>query len=266
VKILAFVKRDILVAVSYRFRLILDFGRLFVTLFMFYFIDKTFGGAISPYLERYGGDYFPYVLIGMSASSFVSVGLDAFSDEIRAAQVEGTLEALLCTPTSIYTILIGNSIWSFLEAFGGTVFLLGTGVIFMGLHFTFSQFCFVIIVLILTLFAFIAVGMLSASFIMIFKQGNPIGMIFGTSSYFLGGIIFPVEVLPRPFQFMAEFLPITHAVKALREILLAQVKLNTIIPVIIKLFIFIAFLSPVSILFFRYAVRRAKKDGSLVQY
>ncbi len=265
-KILAFIKKDFLVVISYRFRLILDFGRLFITLFMFYFIGKTFGGAISPYLGRYGGDYFPYVLIGLSVSSFVSVGLNAFSSEIRAAQVEGTLEALLCTPTSIYTILVGNSTWSFLEAFGGTALLLGTGVIFMGLHFTFHQLLFVMIVLILTLFAFIAVGMLSASFIMIFKQGNPIGMIFGTSSYFLGGIIFPVEVLPRPFQIMAEALPITHAVKALREILLAQVELDTIIPVIIKLIIFIAFLSPVSILFFRYAVKRAKKDGSLVQY
>ncbi len=265
-KILTFLKKDFLITMSYRFRLFLDFGRLFVTLFMFYFIGKTFGGAISPYLGRYGGDYFPYVLIGLSVSSFVTVGLNAFSSAIRAAQLEGTLEALLCTPTSIYTILIGNSIWSFLEAFGGTVILLGIGVLFLDLTFTLSQLLLVITVLILTLLAFIAVGMLSASFIMIFKQGNPIGMIFGTSSYFLGGIIFPVEVLPRPFQFIAEILPITHAVKALREILLAKVDASAVIPVIVKLVFFILLLSPVSILFFRYAVRRAKMDGSLVQY
>ncbi len=265
-KILAFIRKDFLVAISYRFRLILDFGRLLITLFMFYFIGKTFGGAISPYLGRYGGDFFPYVLIGLSVSSFVSVGLNAFSSEIRAAQVEGTLEALLCTPTSIYTILIGNSIWSFLEAFGGTVILLGAGIMFMDLQFTFPQLLLVIAVLILTLFAFIAVGMLSASFIMIFKQGNPISMIFGTSSYFLGGIIFPVEVLPRPFQFIAEILPITHAVKALREILLVHVETGAVMPVIYKLLVFILFLSPVSILFFSYAIRRAKLDGSLVQY
>jgi ABC-2 type transport system permease protein len=266
VKILAFIKKDILITLSYRFRLLLDFGRLFISLFIFYFIGKTFGGALSPYLGRYGGEYFPYVLIGLSVSSFVSVGLDAFSSEIRAAQVEGTLEALLCTPTSIYTILIGNSAWSFLEAFSGTALLLGMGALFLELQFTFPQLLFVGAVLILTFFAFIAVGMLSASFIMIFKQGNPIGMIFGTSSYFLGGVIFPVEVLPRPFQIMAEFLPITHAVKALREILLAEAELHLTVPVIIKLVIFIVFLSPISILFFRYAVRRAKKDGSLVQY
>jgi ABC-2 type transport system permease protein len=266
VKILAFIKKDFLVTISYRFRLILDFSKLFISLFVFYFIGKTFGGAISPYLGRYGGEYFPYVLIGLSVSSFVSVGLDAFSSEIRAAQVEGTLEALLCTPTSIYTILIGNSTWSFIEAFGGTALLLGTGVIFLGLHISFSHSLLVLVVLILTLLSFIAVGMLSASFIMIFKQGNPIGMIFGTSSYFLGGVIFPVEVLPLPFQYIAEILPITHAVKALRELFLAQVQLNDVVPVIVKLVIFIALVSPVSIMFFRYAVRRAKMDGSLVQY
>ena len=91
-------------------------------------------------------------------------------------------------------------------------------------------------------------------------------MIFGTLSYFLGGIVFPVEVLPLPFQYLAELLPITHAVKALRELLLAQMEFQAIIPLLINLVIFILLLSPVSILFFRYAVKRAKIDGSLIQY
>ena len=79
-------------------------------------------------------------------------------------------------------------------------------------------------------------------------------------------IVFPVEVLPLPFQYLAELLPITHAVKALRELLLAQMEFQAIIPLLINLVIFILLLSPVSILFFRYAVKRAKIDGSLIQY
>lgn len=265
-KILAFLKKDFLITISYRLRVILDFGKLIISLLMFYFIGKTFGGAISPYLDHYGGDYFPYVLIGLSVSSFVTVGLDAFSDEIRAAQVEGTLEALLSTPTSIYTILLGNSLWSFLEAFVGTALLLAVGIIFLELHITLTRTLLTLAVLGLTLLAFIIVGMLSASFIMIFKQGNPIGMVFGTSSFFLGGVVFPVEVLPGPLHYIAEILPITHAIKALRELLLTQVKFLTIVPLLAKLVIFIVLLAPVSIIFFRYAVNRAKRDGSLVQY
>ena len=83
---------------------------------------------------------------------------------------------------------------------------------------------------------------------------------------FLGGVIFPVEVLPRPFQVVAEVLPMTHAVKALRELLLARMDLADIVPLIIKLIIFIVITVPLSIVFFRYAVKRAKLDGSLVQF
>lgn len=265
-KLLAFIKKDFIITISYRFQIILQFGSVIISLFMFYFIGQTFSGSISPYIEHYGGNYFSYVLVGLAVSSFISVGLNALSREVRSAQVEGTLEALLSTPTSIYTVLIGNSIWSFIEALGGAIFLLSFGIIFLKLTIPAVNILSALLVLVITLAAFLAVGMLSAAFIMVFKQGNPINMIFGTSSYFLGGVLFPVEVLPLPFQYMAKFLPITHAIKALRELLLAKVGFLDIIPLIINLIIFIAILSPVSIIFFRYAVKRAKIDGSLIQY
>lgn len=265
-KLIAFLKKDILITISYRFNIILQLFKITVSLLMFYFIGETFGGAISPFLGRYGGSYFPYVLVGYAASSFVTAGLNAFSDEVRAAQIEGTLESLLGTPTSIYTILIGNSLWSFITAFIESILLIVIGILFFNLNITAVGVFSAIIILLMTLIAFISIGMLSASFIMIFKQGNPIKFLFGTSSYFLGGIIFPVEVLPLPLQYMAELLPITHAIKSLREILLAQMSFEHIIPALINLCIFIMIFIPISILIFRFAVDRAKRDGSLVQY
>ena len=108
--------------------------------------------------------------------------------------------------------------------------------------------------------------MLSASFVIIFKQGNPIDYLLGWSSFFLGSVIFPVEVLPRPFQQIAQVLPITHAVRALRGLLLAESTVQEVIPSTVNLCIFIAILAPLSALFLRFAVNRAKRDGNLVQY
>ena len=265
-KLLAFIKKDFLVVISYRFRIAVRFVGILVQLLVLYFLGQTFSGAISPHLERYGGEYFPYVLIGIAVSSFVTVGLGALAQEVRTAQVEGTLEALLSTPTSIYTVLIGNSFWTFLMALGQSLLVLAGGIVFLKLRVYMVNIFASFLVLILAFIAFLTVGMLSASFIMIFKRGNPIQFIFGTSSYFLGGVLFPVEVLPKPFQFIAKILPITHAVKALRELLLARVGFQEIIPTLISLVIFIAILAPGSILFFRYAVKRAKRDGSLIQF
>jgi ABC-2 type transport system permease protein len=265
-KLLAFIKKDFLIMISYRFDTILQFGKMFVSVFAFYYISMTFSGTMSPYLERYGGSYFSFVLVGYSVSNFVSVGLDAFSAEIRSAQVEGTLEALLATPTSIYTILVGNSLWSFLEAFVDSIILLMVGIIFFDFQISLTHAVVILFILMLTLVAFLTVGMMSAAFIMIFKQGNPIRYIFGTSSYFLSGIIFPVEVLPAVFQDIAQILPITHTVKALRELLLTDSGYQTIMPYILYLGLFILILSPFSIFFFRYAVKQAKRQGSLMQY
>lgn len=57
-KLLAFIKKDILVTLSYRFRLLLDLGNSIISLLIFYFIGRTFSGAISPFLEPYGNDFF----------------------------------------------------------------------------------------------------------------------------------------------------------------------------------------------------------------
>jgi ABC-2 type transport system permease protein len=265
-KLAAFLKKDILITLSYRFNLLLQLLKIFISLLIFYFIGETFGNAISPYLGRYGGSYFSYVLVGYAVSAFVSVGLDAFSSEVRAAQVEGTLEALLSTPTSIYTILVGNSLWSFIAAFLESLLLISIGIAFFNLHISIPSALGALLILFLTFIAFLSIGMLSASFIMIFKQGDPIKLAFGTSSYFLGGIIFPVEVLPAPLQFLAGMLPITHAIRALRELLLAQTTVGSIAPILINMCLFIMVFAPISVIAFRFAVNRAKRDGSLVQY
>lgn len=186
-KFFAFVKRDLLVYVSYKFGILMQFARLFISVIVFYFIGKTFGSSMSPYLAHYGSDYFSYVIIGLAGSSFVYVGLDSLASNVRGAQVEGTLEALLSTPTSIYTILIGNSLWSFIQALGGAVLILGLGMYMQKMNVSMINLMITAFILLLTLAAFLVVGILSAAFIMIFKQGNPIGMIFGSSSYFLGG-------------------------------------------------------------------------------
>jgi len=265
-KLLAFIKRDFLVYISYKFGILMQFLRLFISVIVFYFIGKTFGSSMSPYLARYGNDYFSYVLIGLAGSSFVSVGLDSLASNIRGAQVEGTLESLLSTPTSIYTILIGNSLWSFIQALGGAVVILIFGMYIQKMNVSIINLTLTAFVLFLTLAAFLVVGILSAAFIMIFKQGNPIGMIFGTSSYFLGGIIFPVDVLPGFLKIFSNILPITHALNALRGILLSDSSWISVLPFIKNILFFVIILAPLSLIFFRYAVRRAKKDGSLIQY
>ncbi len=147
-----------------------------------------------------------------------------------------------------------------------TVLILALGIILLNIHFSLIHAVVSLGIIFLTFAAFLFVGVLSALFIIIFKEGDPIKYIFGRSSFFLGSVIFPGQVLPTPFHLIAQFLPITHAVKALRELILASVDTREVIPLLVNLVLFIGCLVPVSILVFRYAVRIAKRNGNLVQY
>ncbi len=263
---MAFIRRDLLVAISYRFNLLLRAGSAALTLLLLFLISRLFGAQVTGYLQRYGGDYFPYVLIGIAVSNFVTVGLETLSDEVRSAQLEGTLEALMSTPTSIYTILLGNSLSTFLAAFAGAGVMVALSFAFVPHAATAAMVAATLAILLLTLMAFLSLGMLSAGFIMMFKRGNPIAYIFGWSSFFLGGIFFPVEMLPAPFQALSRLLPATHATRAIRELVLVQAPVREALASAGSLLGFVAIFAPVGLLFFRVAVRKARKEGSLVQY
>ncbi|MBN1420198.1 MAG: ABC transporter permease [Planctomycetes bacterium] len=264
-KLWAFLVKDILTTLSYRFYAVLQLAWPLVMLFLFFSMSEFIGENMRA-KGQYPGGYFPFVLVGLAASSFVTVGLHAFAEEIRNAQVMGTLEALLATPTSVHLILLGSAFPSFIKSFLLAVLYIlgGTYVFGATLHLESSPQALAI--LLLTFLAFCGVGMLSAGFVMVFKKGNPINMIFGTSSYILGGIFFPSENLPSGLREISQLLPITHSIRAMRELLINGRTVVDIIPHIRSLLIFTGIVFPVSLLFFAYAVRRAKRDGSLVQY
>lgn len=265
-KIIAFFRRDFLVLTSYRFRLVLNMVYLTAMVFFLYFVGKTFSGSFSTYLSRYGNDYFAFALLGMAVSVFVSTGLSSLAEEIRSSQVQGTLESLLMTPTSPTLVLFGSSLWSFVESFLVSMLYISAAIFILGISVSPVTILLVIMVLGLTFCCFLSLGMISAAFIMVFKQGNPINMIFGTSSYFLGGLLFPVDVLPAPLQRVSFFLPMTQAATAVREILLVAPGQARWLSPVLFLFIFALVVGPMGIFGLRYSLTRAKKDGSLVQF
>jgi ABC-2 type transport system permease protein len=265
-KIMAFFRRDFLVLLSYRFRIILNLGYLGIGIFFLFFMGRTFRGTFPEYLARYGNDYFAFALVGMSVSAFVSTGLYSLSEEIQNAQSQGTLESLLMTPTTPTLILFGSCLWSFIKSFVSCLIYIGVAILILGITLSLGRILLILATLGLTFCCFLSLGMISAAFIMVFKQGNPINMIFGTSSYFLGGLLFPVEVLPLTLRKISAFLPMTKAATAIREILLVAPSQADWRPPLMYLALFALVAGPIGIVSLKTAFSRAKRDGSLVQF
>ncbi len=265
-KAAAFIKRDFLTEISYKYGFLSSFVGIFLSALTFFFIAKLFGNAAAPHLQEYGGEYFPFVLIGIAFSTFLSTGLGSSAAAIRQEQMLGTLEAMLITPTRASSITVYLSLWNFIYSLFYILVYLLLGRFVFGIQFHLSQPFLIVVILFLSILSFSSLGIISSSFVMIFKRGDPVNWIVSASFELLGGIYYPISILPQPIQVISHLLPITYALKALRGVLLAGYNLAEVKIEILALFGFAVILFPMAILFFEYAVKWAKKDGSLSQY
>jgi len=123
-----------------------------------------------------------------------------------------------------------------------------------------------LLVLILSIASFSGIGIMSAAMVLIVKKGDPVAAIYGALSSVLGGVWYPTTVLPHLLWIVSRFLPLTYALDAMR---LAMLKGNSIYQLrvdILTLLGFTVVLTPLSLYFFQWALRKAKKEGSLIQY
>ena len=262
----AFVRKDFTATASYKLNFLMQFFGIFLNAAMFFFVSRLFGTAMNPYLEPYGGDYFAFVLIGIAFADYLGLALGGMANTIRSGQMAGTLEALLATPTRIPTIILSSSLYSFLWTSLRVLVYLLLGTFFFGLRLQQANYWGALLVLLLTIVAFSSFGIISASFIMVLKRGDPLTWIFTTLSWLAGGLYYPVSVLPQWLQKVAAFLPITYALEGMRLALLQGYGLRRLLPNITVLALFGAVMLPLGLLGFNWAVTKAKRDGSLTQY
>ncbi|HSE84408.1 MAG TPA: ABC transporter permease [Thermodesulfobacteriota bacterium] len=265
-KPLAFIQRDFINETTYRFSFLTQFFGILVSTLTFFFVAKLLKDVGASYMKPYGGSYFSFVLIGVAFFSYLGVSLQSLSKSIREGQMLGTLEALLVTQTEIPTILVCSSLYGFLwSSFRVAVYLL-LGVFAFGVDIGNANVAGALLILVLTIVSFSSLGIISASFIMVLKKGDPVSWVFTGLSSLLGGLYYPISILPDWLQSISYLLPITYSLEGMRFALLKGYSLNELLPCILPLVIFSVIMVPLSVVIFGYAVKRAKRDGTLTQY
>lgn len=264
--LLAFLWRDILNEISYRLSFFLQLLGIFPVVLMFFFLSRLVGSTISGPLQPYGGNYFPFVLIGIAVQNYLTVSLSRFSGNLRESQLSGTLEAVLVTPVRLPSFLMGSTAYSFVLNALRIFIYLAVGSLLFHVHFNWARLPVALGVIGLTIAAFSSLGIFSAAFIMLFKRGDPINWGFNVVSWLLGGVYYPVNILPSWLQKVAYIIPMTHSLEALRLILLTEHRLSMLWDHLLVLGLWGAIGLPVSLFCFRYALNRARMQGTLGHY
>jgi ABC-2 type transport system permease protein len=266
VKITAFLRRDLLVAWSYRMSFFSDIAGMFILAITFYFVGDMVNQNVLP---TYGGEqvtYMEFAAVGIVFGGFLSVGLGQVATAVRQEQLMGTLESLLMTPTSRATIQIGSVAYQllFLPLRMG-VYLALIAVAF-GLDFATSGIAPAILVF--TLFApFVwGLGLLSAAGVMTFKRGGA-GVGLGVSLLVLAsGAYFPLELLPGWVEQVAQLNPLAIAIGGVRDALLGNAGWHSLSAEVLLLVPMAMASLAVGITAFRLAVRREHSRGTIGLY
>ncbi|MFN2179929.1 MAG: ABC transporter permease, partial [Candidatus Promineifilaceae bacterium] len=233
---------------------------------VFYFLSIFIDQATTPTLVGIEGDYFSFVLIGVAFGGYFNAALTSYSSSLREAQTTGTLEAMLMTPASLPAIVTGSAAWSYIfTTFRVLVYLL-VGMLVADLRFTGANYLAALAGLLLAIISFASIGIIAAGVIMVVKRGNPVTVIFASVANLVSGVFYPVEVLPQWLQVVARFMPLTYALRLMRQSLLAGASWPELANDFLALFLFAVILFPLSLLVFRTAVQRARLEGTLAHY
>jgi ABC-2 type transport system permease protein len=262
-KLLAFLKRDFLSDVSYRVAFIFQIVGIFFSVLAFYFIT----GMIDPKTEGLDGiPPFEWLLVGLAFQYYFSAALYSFSAKIRNEQLLGTLEAMLVSPTPTSIVIFSSAAWDFTYGAIRVVVYLLFAVLFFGVQLHATSLGTLAVGVLLTFLSSAGLGILSASFILYFKRGDPINFFLSGLTTFFGNVFFPAEQLPEWLRPVSDFMPITWSLRIVRGSLLQGLPAAELRDELARLLLLTVVLLPLGIAFSRIAIRRAKKEGSLIQY
>lgn len=260
----AFFRRDRRIEASYRAGLLLRLGSAVVTVGVFFFLGRTFDAA-APGLTDVGSSYFAFVLIGIIAQEFLGQAVSGFGSSLRESQTTGTLELMLLGPSRLVTLLGSSMLWLYASAGLGALTYLVLGVA-LGVDVGRADVPAAALGLGLLLVGLAGMGFLAGAVVLVVKRGNPLGWAFRGASVVLGGILYPVAVLPPVLQLAGQALPITHGLHVLRGAILDGDGVVALAEPLLLLAVVSLVHLALGVAAFEAAIRHARSDGSLAQY
>jgi ABC-2 type transport system permease protein len=235
----------------------------------FYFISRIFAGFPLAQYAQWQNPLAAW-MTGMAMLNYFMTGFSALANAIRQEQMQGTLESVLLTPINVPTVVVSSSAWSYVEATFNSFLYLFFGWLFFNVQYK-GNFLLALLFLILTTLVLASIGILSASFAMVFKRGDPFAILLGASTALFSGVFYPKEMLQDALgetggKAISYINPSTHGLDGIRGVLIEGKSFAEVETQFFTLLVFLAALLPFSLWIFGRAIKRAKREGSLIQY
>jgi ABC-2 type transport system permease protein len=261
----ALIRATWLSASSYRVGMLVSLLGLVSVLLPLYFIANALQPTMQHTIAAEARQYFGFVVLGAVCFSLASSCATALPTALDGAIGRGTLEAILGTPARLTAIcggLMGYGVlWALLRASILLVvaILLGADIVWRAAPAGLG-------VLILTMLSYVGLGLIFSALVLLFRTTGPIPTLVLTASMFLGGVYYPTSAIPSWIRDVAEFLPLTYGLRALRRMVLRGETVGSVAPDIVMLTGMTMVLVATGVGLFYLALSRARRNGTLSSY
>lgn len=258
---LAIMRRDAILFVSYRAQFVSQFLTPLFSLAIFYYISKLF----TPSSVDSPGGYFGFVVIGLVIVQILTISIGVMPVTVRQELVSGTIERFLVSAHGPVNGILGAMLFPMVNAlFSGTLMLV-LATLFFGLPLSATAGLAIPVALLGTL-AFMPFALFLVGMVMAFKQVSSASSFIVTGVAIIGGLYFPIALLPDWIEWTSEVQPFTPATDLLRHLLVGTPLEHPAEIELLKLVLFALILLPVSLYCLRRAIRYGQRTGTVAEY
>ena len=257
--------KDFKIAISYKAQFAFSIISIFITILTFFLISKLVDSGNSIYLKEYSS-YMFFLIFGVISAEISMILITNPSKNIREMQLTGVFEELIASGKNISAIILSTFIYPIVWLSLRVMVYIIAGVFIFNIELSSLSYITIISSLVFAI-SMIGVGLISISSVITIKSGNYIGTMYLSISSLLGGVAYPISVVPEKIRFMSDLLPTTHFLNIFR---LDAINADLSFTEISNDFRLLLFLS---LLFFSFglyllkiSIKIAKKHGSLLFY
>ncbi len=208
--------------------------------------------------------YMTYLLIGALIWSYLSMIFDILSETVQWERWEGTIEYTFMSPTSRVTHLLGMGVYAIVYGILRTAIVFGVAMLAFDLDLSNANYWAALVVLAVCSISLVGFGVVAAVMPLLSpEKGQQVTYIVSAILLLVSGVYYPVTVLPGWMQVVAQFSPVTYALRGFRAALQHGAGLpqlwNNIWPLLIMGVVFV----PLGIFIFRLGESYAKRTGKL---
>jgi ABC-2 type transport system permease protein len=254
-------RRDAILFVSYRTQLVSQFVGPLFSITLFYYISRL----LSVKTLHSPGGYFGYVIVGLVIVEILTISLGIMPGSVRQELVSGTIERFLVSAHGPVNGILGTMLFPLCNALLSGVLTLVLATVIFGLPLAATSFLAIPVAL-LGVIAFIPFALFLVAVVMAFKQVAAASQFIVSGVAIVGGLYFPIALLPGWIRWASEVQPFTPATDLMRHLLVDTPLMHPAGLELLKLVGFSVVLLPAGFMLLRASVRYGQRTGTVAEY